>query len=137
MKNNFFKNLTLSTLIVIVSIQTLEAKRFSKSDIDKMCSQNQSIPSKGKQFNGQSANKTVMNLKAGKYSYPNGMLLLYSSNYYLLKIPKSKNRVQGTDGNDLIGAGGILGGCSKEQLSEAIQSNKLSIDKFKLIKRYR
>jgi hypothetical protein len=36
-----------------------------------------------------------------------------------------------------MGSGGILGGCSKEQLSEAIQKNSLSANKFKLIKRYR
>ena len=78
-----------------------------------------------------------MNLKAGKYKYPNGMLLLYANNYYLLKVPKSRSTLKGTNANDLMGTGGILGGCSKEQLSEAIQNNGLSSHKFKLIKRYR
>lgn len=137
MKNNFLKNLTLSTLVLMGSIQTLEAKRFSKSDIDNMCSQNQSIPTKGMQFDGKTAVGSILNLKAGKYTYPGGMLLLYSSNRYLLKVPKTGKALKGTDANDLMGAGGILGGCSKEQLSEAIQNNGLSIHKFKLIKKYR
>lgn len=137
MNNQRLTKLTLSILLLLGTIQTVEAKRYSKSDIDRMCSQNKSTPKKGIQFNGKRANKTILNLKAGKYTYPNGMLLLYSSGHYLLKVPRSNKGLHGTSANDLMGSNGILGGCSKEQLSEAIQSNGLSPYKFKLIKRYK
>ena len=124
-------------LFSILCINFVSAKNFGKNDIVKFCSNN-AMPIKGKQFNGKPAIPLVLKMVAGKYSYMNGgALLLFSNNSYLLKLPKNRNGIHGTTADDLMASGGILGGCSKEQLSEAIRKNSLKSIHFKLVKRYK
>jgi len=111
-----------------------KSKGFGKEDIDEACL-NQNKPSKdGMQFDGKKADAKIMQLKAGKYKYNGGHLLLFRNNHFILQLPKDRDGVNGTDGPDLL-ASGIVGGCAKEQLSEAIQNNNLKGHTFKLIKR--
>ena len=132
------KKLSIITMaLFLLSVNSVQAKGFGKKDIVNYCS-SKKLPTAGKQFNGISADKMVMNLLAGKYSYPNGgALLLFTNNYYILKLPSNRNGIHGTSTDDLIASGGILGGCSKEQLSEAVSKNKLTAKSFKLLKKYR
>lgn len=130
----------ISTIVLVLSfffLNTVSAKGFGKNDIVKFCS-DKSMPIAGKQFNGGNANQSVLKMVAGKYSYPKGgALLLFSNNNYILKLPKNRNGIHGTSTDDLMASGGILGGCSKEQLSEAMSENGLKAIYFKLLKRYR
>lgn len=132
------KKLSIITMaLVLLSVNSVQAKGFGKKDIVNFCS-SKKLPTSGKQFNGVDADKTVMGLLAGKYKYSNGgALLLFTNNYYILKLPSTKNGIHGTSTDDLMASGGILGGCSKEQLSEAISTNKLTVKSFKLLKKYR
>ena len=129
--------LSITLLLFTFLLNVALAKGFGKSDIVKFCT-NKELPIAGKQFDGKYAIKTVLSMVAGKYSYPNGgALLLFSNNYYILKLPRNRDGIHGTATDDLLASGGIVGGCSKEQLSEAIRKNNLSSSYFKLIKRYR
>jgi len=124
-------------LLSLLFLNSVSAKGFGKDDMVKFCSDKKS-PITGKQFNGDRANKTVMKMVAGKYSYPNGgALLLFLNNNYVLKLPKNSNGIHGTSADDLMASGGILGGCSKEQLSEVMRENGLKSLYFKLVKMYR
>ena len=131
------KKILIIILFSILFLNFVSAKNFGKNDIVKFCS-NKSMPIEGKQFNGERAIPSVLKMVAGKYSYINGgALLLFSNNTYILKLPKNRNGTHGTTADDLMASGGILGGCSKEQLSEAIRKNSLKSIYFKLVKRYR
>ena len=124
-------------LLSLFSLNTASAKGFGRDDIVEFCT-DKALPTAGKQFNGERAIETVLNMEAGKYSYPNGgALLLFSNNNFILKLPKNRNGIHGTATDDLLASGGIVGGCSKEQLSEAIRENSLKSIFFKLLKKYR
>jgi len=138
MKSSIILATSLSTVLSL-SLFAVEANAegFGKADIDNFCAQstNKAVP--GMQFDNKKANKNIMQLKPGKYKYPGkGMLLLFKNNNYLLRLPDNRNGIHGTDGDDLLAAGGIVGGCGKEQLSEAFQKNKLNLKKLKLLKLY-
>ena len=131
------KKTIITVTLLSLLINTAVAKGFGKDDIAKFCSDKKS-PITGKQFNGESANTSVLKLVAGKYSYPNGgAMLLFANNNYIVKLPNNRDGIHGTDGDDLIASGGILGGCSKEQLSEVVAENGLSAGLFVLVKRYK
>jgi len=133
MKKLFLVSITFSLLFLNLAW----AKPFGKKDITNFCS-NKISPIEGKQFDKKDANKDVLAFVAGKYSYPNGgALLLFSEGYYIMKLPSNRNGIHGTSTDDLMASGGILGGCSKEQLSEAISENALNSTLFKLLKKYR
>ena len=111
---------------------------FGKSDIDAFCAKSAFKPAHGMQPDGKNASRAIMQFQPGKYSYPDqGALLLFADGHYLLQLPRNRNGVHGTDGKDLLASGGIVGGCSKEQLSEAVQNNRLQASSFQLVKRYR
>jgi len=115
---------------------TIFAKGFGRDDIVHFC-KNKQIYSSGKQPDGKRAIESIVSLSAGKYSYPKGgALLLFSNGYYIMQLPSNRNGIHGTDGDDLLASGGIVGGCSKEQLSEAIVKNNLDYHAFKLRKKY-
>jgi len=127
----------ISILFSLVFTNLTQAKGFGKDDVANFC-RDKEAPTTGKQMDGKDASNTVLNLIAGKYSYSNGgALLLFTNNYYIIKLPSNRDGIHGTSGDDLIASGGILGGCSKEQLSEAITNNSLNAGSFKLLKRYR
>jgi hypothetical protein len=124
-------------LISCISFDILLAKGFGKTQINTFCTQKSTTIKKGIQPDGNIANKEVINLDAGKYTYLNsGVLLLFNNHNFMLKLPQNFTKMSGTEGNDFLVSGGIVGGCSKEQLSEAIIKNTLNIASFKQIKRY-
>lgn len=141
-KLNKFRRINMKKIlkIIITSLlllpNILTAQNYGKQDIAQFCS-DKKLPSPGKQYNGRYANNLVLKLVAGKYSYPNGgALLLFADNSYLLKIPSNRKKIVGTSGSDFMG-GKVLGGCSKEQLSEALRANSLKSTFLKLRKKYR
>ena len=133
MKKIFVRVMLLSLIV----LNSASAKGFGKKDIVEFCSDKKS-PISGKQFNGERVNSSVLKMVAGKYSYPNGgAMLLFTNNYYIVQLPNNRDGIHGTSGDDLMASGGILGGCSREQLSEVMRENGLKSIYFKLIKRYR
>ena len=64
-------------------------------------------------------------------------MLLFSNNNYIVKLPSDRKGTHVTSNDDLMASGGILGGCSKEQLSEVMAENGLTAGLFVLVKRYR
>ena len=140
MKNFFVMSFYLYVIGCFIIVDESEGsdKGFGKSDIDRVCAKTRHKPAPRVQFDGKKANIEVMRLQPGKYNYPNqGALLLFANAHYLIKLPQNRDGIHGTDGNDLLASGGIVGGCSKEQLSEAMQNNKLQVSSFKLIKIYK
>lgn len=138
MKNPIISTLSLSAVLLLTVIATeANAKGFGRADVDKFCEQSTNKAKPGLQFDGKKADEKIIQLKPGKYKYPKqGMILLFENNHFLLRLPSDRDGIHGTDGDDLLAAGGIVGGCSKEQLSEAFQNNKLDIKTLKLIKTY-
>jgi len=118
---------------------SVHARGFGKKDIDFFCKDKQvDVDASPIQPNGKHAMRGVLGMKAGMYSYPNGGgLLLFANGHYILKLPSNRDGIHGTDGDDLLASGGIVGGCSKAQLSEAIAKNHLNYRAFVLRKRYR
>ncbi len=118
-----------------------QKKGYGFEDINKMCQNVSSKPERGMQFDGNKANPKILNMPAGKYIYPdNGVLVVYKNDNYLIKLPRKGNEgiaINGTDGDDLLIMGGIVGGCFKEQLSEVIRKNNLELERFTLVKAYK
>jgi len=129
----------LTTLFLgLISQQSIYAKGFGKKDIDNFCKSRKIDSLSTIQPNGKQAQKGVLKMEAGKYSYPNGgALLLFPNGHYLMRIPSGSKALYGTDGDDLLASGGIVGGCSKAQLSEAIAKNSLNYKTFTLLKKYK
>ena len=86
------KKIILSTTILSFLFLNLTfAKGFGKDDVVQFCRDKPS-PIVGKQFNGVYANRKILELVAGKHTYPNGgALLLFTSNYYIVKLPTNRN----------------------------------------------
>jgi len=104
-----------------------------KADVDKLCETSTNDPIPGKQFNGKLAATEVLIMQPGRYSYPNnGALLLFADKSYLVRLPDTRQGIYGTDGDDLLMAGGIVGGCHIEGLSEVFERNKLTFGDFEL-----
>lgn len=85
-------------------------------------------PAPGVQYNGEKANPNVMIFKSGAYIFGKtrqnmGLVLYEDGTYYLMVDPKA-GAVFGTQGRDYI-SGSTVGGCSREQLSEALIRNQL------------
>ena len=115
-------------------------KSWGKADIDNMCNKPSKtpVPAAGWQYDGNKASSAVMNMSFGKYTYPNGgMMLVWPDERYLIKLPSTRKGIFGTDGDDLLASGGLVGGCSLEQLSEAIARNDLDFGSLKQVKAYR
>lgn len=107
--------------------------QISRSDIEKFCLHpeviNSNPPDKGIQYDGKKADPKVMALKVGRYYLPdNAVILLFDTGRFLVRVNDHRNhKVFGTDGPDLMLAGGLVGGCYPEQLSEVVVKNNLDI----------
>lgn len=111
-------------------------RAYGQSDIDRFCAQTITPLQPGFQYDGIAATPAVMQLSPGRYEYPDGgILLLFPDKHFLLKLPDSNRTIYGTDGDDLLVGQGV-GGCSAEQLSEAIANNSLSLDTFVPVRLY-
>lgn len=90
----------------------------------------------GQQPNGETALASVLAMKPGKYSYSGGgALLLFPEGYYIVGLSNDRQGTYGTAGDDMLSSG-LVAGCSYEQLSEALQANKMTVQNFRLEKRY-
>lgn len=87
--------------------------KMNKADLDVFCAQQENEITKGLQPDGKKANEDLMALQAGEYSVPSGHRITLNEGFsYYVEMPS--------------GAG--MGGCSKEQLSEILQNNHISIE---------
>lgn len=115
-------------------------RAYGKEDIDQFCEEpERSTPQPGIQFDGEAASPEVMALATGRYEYPNeGVLLYFANKHFLLRLPKMEEGdvMYGTDGDDLFDTSGLVGGCSPEQLSEALVKNGISVDSLEFTKPY-
>ncbi len=109
---------------------------YGKTEIDAFCTMqpggkaHPAPPAPGLRFDGEPADKSVMALAPGNYSGANGaMIHLYDTGYFLISMPENTNDLKGTGGDDFM-APRTLGGCSREQLSEALDLNALQISGF-------
>jgi len=134
------KSLLISVLLGMLGccmVAEGSERGFGKSDIDAFCAKSTGKPSPGIQLDGKRADADVMRLQPGKYRYPKqGALLLFPDAHFLLQLPTDREGIHGTSGDDLLASGGIVGGCSKEQLSEALQSNRLQASSFERVTSY-
>lgn len=83
-------------------------------------------PAPGKQFTGDAADPAVMVFKAGEYKLDDAgsTLVLNTDGSYVLSLGSGYNPVFGSDGDDMM-KGRVLGGCTREQLSEVLSKNKI------------
>ena len=112
---------------------------YGKDDINEFCTSDRvRAPESGVHFDGTEADPTVLAMTPGRYSYPNeGAMLFYPDGQFLLRLPDDgRDTTYGTDGSDLLGGGGIVGGCFAEQLSEVIANNSLDVELFTLVNAY-
>lgn len=112
---------------------------YGKDDINELCTSDRvTAPEPGMHFDGTVASTAVLAMAPGRYDYPSeGAMLLFPDGQFLLKLPNDgRDTTYGTDGSDLLGQGGIVGGCFGEQLSEAIANNSLNVDSFVLVSAY-
>jgi len=108
-----------------------QGQSVSKENIDGFCTQARTQPTKGVQFNGKSVSRDVLAMRPGRYSYPeNGALLYYPDQTFLIRLPDTRKGIFGTDGDDMIMSGGVVGGCFVEQLSEIFERNELAFEAF-------
>lgn len=124
--------------LALCALPAFAAKEYAKESVDAFCLDQRggkprsSPPAQGVQFDGKPAPKAVMDMAIGEYSGRNGSALyLYHHNRFLLRFPGGVTEIKGTGGDDMI-APGMLGGCSREQLSEALSANGLDPAGFKL-----
>jgi len=116
-------------------------RSYGKEGIDRFCEEpGRSVPQPGTHFDGEQASPEVMALATGRYEYGDGGLLLFFENkHFLLKLsrlPQGGGPIYGTDGDDLLDAAGMVGGCSPEQLSEALLNNGVSVGSLELVALY-
>lgn len=112
-----------------------ERKGVGKAEVDTFCAQSTTTTRAGMQFNGKLASPDVMRMAAGRYNYPdNGALLYFPDKSYLIRLPETRDGIYGTDGDDMMMSGGMLAGCSTEQLSEVIERNGLVFENFELVR---
>lgn len=121
----------LSVILLFCCCPSIYAQKYDRNVVNKFCDKNAKT-----HVNGY-INPLIKSMPPGKYLYPNGgTLLLYRSNRYLLKLPIGYQKNQGTSYPDLMGSGGIAGGCSKQQLTELFRNQNLIATRFILTKPY-
>lgn len=97
-------------------------------DIREFCedSKNVTPPARGVQFDNEAADENVMQFKAGSYTFGkprNAMgLTLYEDGAFFLFLDAQISSSFGTEADDFFDKR-IVGGCSREQLSEALKRN--------------
>jgi hypothetical protein len=104
-----------------------------QQDIVKFCAASPlAKPDKpGIQYNGRKANMSVLAFMPGTYKFKprdrrdsTGLIIFNDGTYYLYLDTKIST-VFTTNGDDLMINRQVLGGCNKEQLSEALDKNRL------------
>lgn len=131
-----FNLLFMAFLAVFLSSPAFAGKEYGKENIDAFCAEQvngkpRSVPpAPGLQYDGKPADRSVMDLAPGEYfAKDSAAIYLYDNGHFLLYIPENASETSGTGGDDFM-APRTLGGCSREQLSEALTVNGLDISGF-------
>ena len=98
-----------------------------QSEIADFCEKKPKIRERGIQWNGDPADTAVLLFRAGDYEldYKRGVWLwLYHDGSYYVHLSRRTGVSFGTDGDDMID-GRLIGGCSREQLSEVLKKNEI------------
>jgi hypothetical protein len=114
--------------VVMTGPAMAQKPEYYREDIRAFCENNAAAvpPKPGMQFNGERADSRVMQFKEGEYSFGkvrrNMGLTIYPDGTFFLLLDSKGSTTFGTDGDDYI-EGRVVGGCNREQLSEALQKN--------------
>lgn len=117
--------------VVFLSTSAIAESSMEREDVEAFCAEPERAapPSPGVQFDGVEADPRVMTLEAGRYDLPeNAAVLLFESGAYIVRVKDYAGGAIDSDGDDMVAGGGLVGGCSREQLSEVIVKNGLDPD---------
>lgn len=98
-----------------------------QSEIAEFCENVAKPPQRGKQYNGEDADPQVLLFRAGDYEldFRKGVWLwLYQDGSFYVNLSRRTGVSFGSDGDDMI-EGRLIGGCSREQLSEILKKNEI------------
>jgi hypothetical protein len=128
MKKLFAATLVAACALSATALAQPKIPEHHRADIREFCedSPNVTPPAKGVQFDNQPADPNVLQFRAGAYKFGkprNAMgLTLYEDGAYFLFLDAQTSSSFGTDGDDFFDTR-LVGGCSREQLSEALKRN--------------
>lgn len=129
MRKSLILSMAMSSCFYFTPGMVNADNEFGQPEISQFCKEpDRAQPEKGMHFNGRQADAKILGLPPGKYeTVRGGRIEIFENNHYLVQLPSERNGIYGTDGDDLLARGGTVGGCSLEQLSEAIENNKLEL----------
>lgn len=123
-------------LCLLLSTPAHAGKEYGKEHIDAFCAEQvngkprSAPPAPGLQFDGKPADKAVLGLAPGEYLGKAGSaFFLYDDGRFILYVPEGTSEIHGTGGDDFM-APRTIGGCFREQLSEALRTNELDVKAF-------
>ena len=122
------KYVSIALCLLVLAQPALAESSLGREDVEEFCADPSRAqpPSTGVQFDGQPADERVMAVAAGRYELPeNAAVLVFDSGAFLVRVKDYSGQVLGTDGDDISAPGGLVGGCSLEQLSEVMAKNGL------------
>ena len=114
--------------VALLSASALAELSLGRGDVEDFCAESgrAAPPSAGVQFDGASADERIMTMAAGRYDLPeNAAVLLFESGAFIVRVKDYAEQTFGSDGDDMMARGGLVGGCSREQLSEVLAKNGL------------
>lgn len=126
------KKLLFATMLAVLAVpmpaHALKEKIETpiQSDITAFC-EDKPKPKRGEQWNGEPADTAVMLFRAGDYEldFRRGVWLwLYHDGSFYVNLSRRTGVSFGTEGDDVID-GRLIGGCSREQLSEVLKKNEI------------
>lgn len=128
------KKLLFATMLAVIAMSPVayasmkeKIEKPIQSEITSFCEGKPKPPERGIQWDGDSADSAVMLFRAGEYELDarRGIWLwLYHDGTYYLHLSRRTSVSFGTDADDVI-EGRRVGGCSREQLSEALKKNEI------------
>lgn len=127
------KILLIALLIGVALPATAEANSNRKvvapphEDIAFFCEGKPAPQKKGVQWDGAAADRAVMAFRSGEYVLDGGKgvrLWLFQDGTFFVNLSKATGLSFGSDGDDLI-EGRLVGGCTREQLSEVLKKNSI------------
>jgi hypothetical protein len=118
----------LALLLLLECFAAPKAYALDGEALKKFCAApDRKLPLPGKQLNGMPADMQVLELKAGTYNLQgsDGAIQVFGNNSFILTKPRSLVAFMG--GDDLMVDANDVGGCSREQLSEILKTNNLTL----------
>ena len=127
------KKLLFATMLAVMAMPSMALAGKEKieapiaSEIADFCEKKPKPEKRGVQWDGNPADSAVMLFRAGDYEldFRRGVWLwLYHDGTFYVHLSRRTGVTFGTDGDDVI-EGRLIGGCSREQLSEVLKKNEL------------